>query len=100
MITPVKIQRHQKHTAAIIGIRGKIVVWTMIRVTSKLFNNQVPYPVVIVKMESGEQMIGQLVDSMSEDLRAGREVVAVLRRSYVEDTENVISYTIKFRPIQ
>lgn len=99
MVTPVKIHRRQKQTAGIIGKRGKIVVWTIVRVTGKLFSNQAPYPVVIVKLENGEQTIGQLVDWEQEDLRINREVVAVLRRAYVEDGEGVITYTIKFRPL-
>lgn len=99
MITPVKIHRRQKLTASAIGMRGKIEVYTIVRIASNLFNNQAPYPVVIVKMEDGNQMIGQLVDWQSEDLQTGRDVVAVLRRTYVEDKDGVISYRIKFRPI-
>jgi uncharacterized OB-fold protein len=99
MTTPVKIHRHQKQTAVLIGKKGKIVVWTMIRVATKLFNHQAPYPVVIVRLENGEQAIGQLVDWQQEDLQIEREVVAVLRRAYIEDKESVITHTIKFKPL-
>ena len=99
MMTPVKIHRHQKETTSLIGKKGKIVVWTIIRIATKLFSSQAPYPVVIVKLENGEQIIGQLVDWQEEDLKVGRLVIAVLRRSHTEDKESVITYTIKFRPI-
>lgn len=99
MTTPVKIHRHQKKTAFLIGKKGKIVVWTIIRVATKFFSSQAPYPVAIVKLENGEQIIGQLVDWQEEDLKKGREVVAVLRRSHTEDKESVITYTIKFKPL-
>jgi len=99
MITPVKIQRHQKKTTSLIGKKGKIVVWTIIRIATKLFSSQAPYPVAIVKLDQGQQLIGQLVDWEEEDLKQGREVIAVLRRSHTEDKESVITYTIKFRPI-
>ena len=99
MTTPVKIHRHQKKTAILIGKKGKIVAWTMIRVATKLFNQQAPYPVVIVRLENNEQAIGQLVDWQNEDLRIGKEVIAVLRRCGIEDTEGVIAYSIKFRPL-
>lgn len=99
MTTPVKIYRHQKETASLIGKKGKIVVWTIIRVATKLFSSQAPYPVAIVKLENDEQVIGQLVDWEQEDLKEGRRVIAVLRRSHTEDKESVITYTIKFRPL-
>lgn len=99
MSTPVKIHRHQKHTASLIGSKGKIIIWTMIRVATKPFSSQAPYPVAIIKLEGGGQVIGQLVDWQEEDLRTGREVIAVLRRSRTEDKESVITYTIKFKPL-
>lgn len=99
MNTPVKIHRHQKETTSFIGKKGKIVVWTIIRIATKLFSSQAPYPVAIVKLDQGQRIIGQLVDWEEEDLKKGRKVVAVLRRSHTEDKESVITYTIKFRPI-
>lgn len=99
MTTPVKIHRHQKETTALIGKKGNIVVWTIIRIATKLFSSQAPYPVVIVKLENGEQVIGQLVDWDEEDLKVNRPVIAVLRRSHTEDKESVITYSIKFRPL-
>ena len=99
MSTPVKIHRHQKQTSALIGQKGKIIVWTMIRVAAKLFNHQAPYPVAIVLLEKNEQVIGQLVDWQDEDLQIDKEVVAVLRRSGTEDETGVINYSIKFKPL-
>jgi uncharacterized OB-fold protein len=99
MATPVKIHRRQKKTAEIIGQRGEIAAWTIVRVAAKLFANQAPYPVVIVKFSTDERVMGQLVDWEEGDLRVGREVVGVLRRAVVEDGDGVISYTVKFRPL-
>ena len=97
--SPVKLWRRQKSTASLIGQHGKILHWTIIRVPAKSFANQAPYPVVIVKLTSGEKMIGQLVDWQKDDLYSGREVVAVLRKHHVEDKESIIPYIIKFKPI-
>ncbi len=100
MITsPVKLWRRQKNTAALIGEKGKILQWTIIRVPAKSFIDQAPYPVVIVKMKNGENMIGQLVDWGQKDLKIGKEVVAVLRRLRTEEKEDVIYYNIKFKPL-
>lgn len=99
MMTPVKIHRNKKKTSDLVGKRGKIVSWTMIRVAAKLFSEQAPYPVVIVQLESKSKVIGQLVDWKDEDLQTDKEVVAVLRRSGIEDKEGVIAYSIKFKPL-
>ncbi|MDO8621458.1 MAG: OB-fold domain-containing protein [Candidatus Levybacteria bacterium] len=100
MITsPVKLWRRQKNTSALIGKKGKILQWTIIRVPAKSFIDQAPYPVVIVKMQNGENMIGQLVDWQEKDLIVGKDVIAVLRRLRTEGKEDVIYYNIKFKPL-
>lgn len=100
MITsPVKLWRRQKNTSSLIGKKGKISQWTIIRVPAKSFIDQAPYPVVIVKMQNGENMIGQLVDWQEKDLVKDRAVVAVLRRLRTEGKEDVIYYNIKFKPL-
>ncbi|MEK7450969.1 MAG: OB-fold domain-containing protein [Patescibacteria group bacterium] len=100
MITsPVKLWRRQKNTATLIGKKGKILQWTIIRVPAKSFMDQAPYPVVIVKMQNGENMIGQLVDWQKKDLIIGKEVVAVLRRLRTEHADDIIYYNIKFKPL-
>ncbi|OGH20103.1 MAG: hypothetical protein A3D74_03405 [Candidatus Levybacteria bacterium RIFCSPHIGHO2_02_FULL_37_13] len=100
MITsPVKLWRRHKNVSAQIGKKGKILLWTIIRVPAKSFTDQAPYPVVIVKMQNGENMIGQLVDWQEKDLVSGCEVVSVLRRLRTEDKEDIIYYNIKFKPL-
>lgn len=97
--SPVKLWRRQKDTSALIGKKGKILNWTIIRIPAKSFIDQAPYPVVIVKMQNGENMIGQLVDWQKKDLSIGKEVISVLRRLRIENREDVIYYNIKFRPL-
>lgn len=97
--SPVKLWRRQENVATLIGKKGKILLWTIIRIPAKSFTDQAPYPVIIVKMQNGENMIGQLVDWQENDLVIGREVVSVLRRLRTEDKEDIIYYNIKFRPL-
>jgi len=97
--SPVKLWRRQKNVSSLIGKKGKILQWTIIRIPAKSFVDQAPYPVVIVKVQNGENMIGQLVDWQKEDLRVGREVACVLRRLSTEEKEAVIYYNIKFKPL-
>ena len=98
MTTPVKLWRRQKDTASLIGQKGKLLQWTIIRIPSKSFASKAPYPVVNVEMENKKKMIGQLVDWQKEDLTTGREVITVLRRHFTQDKESVIPYIIKFKP--
>ena len=97
--SPVKLWRRQKKSSSLIGKKGRILLWTIIRVPGKSFTDQAPYPVVIVKMQNGENMIGQLVDWQEKDLRVGQEVVSVLRRLRTEGQEDIIYYNIKFKPV-
>ena len=97
--SPVKLWRRHKNVSGLIGKKGKILLWTIIRVPARSFVDQAPYPVVIVKMQNGENMIGQLVDWEKNDLKVGREVVCVLRRLSTEEKESVIYYNIKFKPL-
>lgn len=100
MVTsPVKLWRRQKSTSGAIGKKGKILNWTIIRVPAKSFMDQAPYPVVIVEMQNGENMIGQLVDWQKKDLIVGKEVVSVFRRLRTTEKEDVIYYNIKFKPL-
>jgi uncharacterized OB-fold protein len=96
--TPVKLWRRQKQTAALIGKVGTLIQWTIIRTPPKSFINEAPYPVIIIAMDQGKKMIGQLVDWDASDLIKGRKVIAVLRR-FAEDAEGIISYVIKFKPL-
>lgn len=99
VISPVKIWRRQKQLSKLIGKTGTIVSFSLVRVPPKDFMQQAPYPVVIVEFEKDERTIGQLVDWSEEDLQIGQKVVAVLRRVRTEDHEDIIPYTIKFKPL-
>ena len=97
--TPVKLWRRQKKVASLIGKKGVILQWTIIRTPTKVFLKEAPYPVVIVQFADEKKTIGQLVDWQEEDLVKGRKVVAVLRKLFPENAESVIPYAIKFKPI-
>lgn len=97
--TPVKLWRRQKDVSLLIGQVGTILSFTLIRVAAKGFGKESPYPVVIVKMDNGNKLIGQLVDWESDDLKKGQKVRAVLRKLTPDHTENIIAYVIKFTPL-
>lgn len=99
ILTPVKQWRRQQDVSKLIGQEGKILSFTLIRVAAKGFGKESPYPVVIVKMENGKKLTGQLVDWTEKDLKKGTRVKAVLRKLTPDHTENIIAYVIKFLPL-
>jgi len=99
MISPVKVWRNQKYVARMKGITGTIVSWTVIRMPPADFGYQAPYPVVIVKLETGESITAQMVDYTSDHLSIGQKVITVVRRTVQSDVDDVIPYGIKVKPL-
>lgn len=99
MISPVKIWRHQKKVVSLLGQEGKIISWTVVRVPPQGFENEAPYPVILVELKSRERIVAQLSDWQEKHLKIGQKVAAVYRRIRKPDLEGIIPYGIKFRPI-
>lgn len=99
MISPVKVWRNQSFITRLLGKQGKVLSYTVIRVGPSGFEQQIPYPVLLVELENGERIAGQLVDHIGVELRIGMKVETVLRRVREPDREGVIPYGIKFRSI-
>lgn len=97
--SPVKVWRKQKEINSLLGKRGIILSYTIIRMPPLGFERQAPYPVVLVEFKDGIRKVGQLVSYEEEDLKIGREVVVVYRMIKEPDTEGVIQYGVKFRPV-
>lgn len=98
MISPVKLWRNQRKVRELIGKKGTVISWTIIRVPPQGFETQSPYPVVLVDLGDRRE-IGQLVDVVGSEVKIGQRVKAILRRVRAPDTEGVIQYGIKFRPV-
>ena len=99
MTSPVKIWRNQKKLVVKTGKVGNIISWTVIRVPPEGFGYQAPYPVALVKLESGERVLLQMVDYRESDLKTGQKVVTVLRRTREPKEDEVIPYGIKVKPV-
>jgi len=82
-----------------IGKTGRIVSWTVIRMPPANFGYQAPYPVVIVKLETGDLITAQMVDYTEKHLVIGQKVITVVRRTVQSDVDDVIPYGIKVKPI-
>jgi len=54
--------------------RGKLVTYTVIHVAPKQFEAMVPYPVGIVKLDDGPQLLGRIRDIEPEELKIGMKL--------------------------
>jgi uncharacterized protein len=99
MLSPVKIWRNQKKIASLVGKRGSIVSWTVIRVPPADFSSLAPYPVAIIALDDGSVMMAQLVDFEEKHLMKGQRVATVVRRVTKSSDDGVIPYGIKAIPL-
>lgn len=82
-----------------IGKKGRILSWTIIRVPPGGFASFAPYPVVIVALDGGGHITAQLVDWEQKHLTIGQPVMTVVRRITETKVEDVIPYGVKVKPI-
>ncbi len=99
MTSPVKIWRNQGKIAGLLGKHGEIVSWTIIRVPPAGFSSHAPYPVVLVRLEDGTRLTAAMVDYTDKDLNIGQSVVTVLRRAMESNTDGIIPYGVKVKPV-
>lgn len=99
MTNPIKSWRRQKDSKHILGQKGKVLTWTKVFVSAPAFKDQTPYPVILVELEDGKKVYGQLVDYSEINLSIGQNVKAVLRILQKGSTEDIIDYGIKFIPV-
>lgn len=97
MQSPVKVWRNQKNIARLLGSTGEVLTWTYIRVPPGGFSNIAPYPVALVRLDSGENITAQVVDA--ENITIGTKVCVVVRRTSEPSTEGIIPYGIKVKPL-
>ena|SRR3990172_12996845 len=99
MSSPVKIWRNQKEVARLVGATGVIVSWTIVRVPPADYGDQAPYPVVLLSLGNGKRLTAQLVDWEPRHLKSGQRVVTVIRRVTQPNTDDVIPYGLKVKPL-
>ena len=99
MLSPVKIWRNQKKIRKLLNLKGEIISYTTVYVPPSGFESQAPYFVAVVLLDNGNRVIGQVVDFETADLKIGRKINTVLRRTKNPGLEGIIPYGIKFKPI-
>ena len=77
--------------------KGEIVSYTIIHVGPEDFEEQVPYPIAIVKLEEGPQITAQIVDCKNEEVKIGMKVESTFRKIRQDGSTVAIYYGYKFR---
>ncbi|PIQ73252.1 hypothetical protein COV58_03500 [Candidatus Roizmanbacteria bacterium CG11_big_fil_rev_8_21_14_0_20_36_8] len=97
--SPIRLWRNQKKDRDNLNLVGKIVSWTEIFVAPKRFKDNSPYTVLLVKLQNGNFIYGQLVDFEKSDREIGKTVKTVLRRQGISQLEEIVEYGVKFTPL-
>ena len=79
--------------------RGSIYSFTVVRDAPAGFEQFVPYPVALIKLEEGTIITAQLTDIDLDDIHIGMEVEMVTRKLKEDGENGIIVYGYKFRPI-
>ena len=76
--------------------KGEIETYTIIHVAPEDFEEQVPYPVAIIKLDEGPKITAQIVDCNIEDVKIGMRVESTFRRIQEDGYIGAIYYGYKF----
>lgn len=98
MISPVKVWRRQKHITQLLGQKGKVVSWTIIRTPPVGFKHSAPYAIVIAETDRKKRILAQYVGNL-ENLKKGLLVTATVRKLRDNDPEDVIPYGLAFEAV-
>jgi len=77
--------------------KGEVVTYTIIHVGPEDFEEQVPYPVAIIKLEEGPHITAQIVDCDIKEVHIGMKVESTFRRIQEEGYTGAIYYGYKFK---
>ncbi len=99
MQSAVKVWRRQKKDKFLLNKQGTVESWTTIFVAPEKFHQETPYTVVLVRLQSGDLVYGQLVDFEEKDKHIGLAVKSILRKNGAVEEEELIEYGVKFQPI-
>jgi uncharacterized OB-fold protein len=79
--------------------KGEVVTYTIIHVGPEDFEEQVPYPIAIIKLEEGPQVTAQIVDCKIDEVKIGMKVESTFRKIVQDGSTGAIYYGYKFKKI-
>ncbi len=76
--------------------KGEVVTYTIIHAGPEDFEEQVPYPIAIIKLEEGPQVTAQIVDCKIDEVKIGMKVESTFRKIIQDGSTGAIYYGYKF----
>jgi len=76
---------------------GEIVTYSILHVGPEDFENQVPYPIAIIKLDEGPRVTAQIIDCDINDVKIGMRVKSTFRKIQQDGNCGAIYYGYKFR---
>ena len=83
---------------AAVSRKGKVVTWTVVRVSPDEFLMESPYPVAVVETPEGARMMVQVADCAPEEMKTGLAVDLEFRLIRKEGRGGILCYGFKAVP--
>lgn len=80
------------------AINGAIESFTLVYNAPQGFEDEIPYVLALIKLENGEKIVSQIVDS--EKVEIGMKVEPCLRKVYADGYDGLINYGTKFKVVK
>ena len=77
--------------------KGKVVTFTIIHVGPEAFEEQIPYPIAIIKLDEGPMITAQIVDCDINEVKIGMRVESTFRKIQQDGSTGAIYYGYKFK---
>jgi uncharacterized OB-fold protein len=77
--------------------KGTVITYTVIHVGPEDFEEQVPYPIAIIKLDEGPKITAQIIDCKPYDVKIGMKVQSTFRKIQQDGSTGAIYYGYKFR---
>jgi uncharacterized OB-fold protein len=80
--------------------KGEVITYTIIHVGPGDFEEQIPYPIAIIKLDEGPQVTAQIVDCPIDEIKIGMEVESTFRKIQQDGLTGAIYYGYKFKKLR
>jgi hypothetical protein len=77
--------------------KGEVMTYSIIHVGPENFEEQIPYPIAIIKLEEGPQITAQIVDCDINEVKIGMKVESTFRKIQQDGSTGAIYYGYKFK---
>lgn len=74
---------------------GKILTFTIIRVSAEQFSKQTPFAIGIIELNDGVRITSQIVDTELDKIQIGNKVKMVLRKVQQDGNAGILCYGYK-----